>query len=516
MKEGFEPRKYQEALFEDCKDQNALVVLPTGLGKTIVAAMLIDKEITHEGKKALFLAPTKPLVEQHVDTMRDFIPRLSDWTMKIDGGIKPEKRQRIFEMNDVLCATPQTIRNDARDGRIDLSDVGLLIFDEAHRGTGKYAYTQIAEMYQEGSGGHVVAFTASPGEDVKSIKEIMENLYVDALTYKTRDDADVEPYTHEVDMAFIEVELKTGIREVKNFLDTCFENRINRALKLGYLKSNRGATSRKVLLKYMKSLQAKLRNGEKHHRLFQTMSLIAQALKLQHALQLVETQGLKPLLDYFNSLEEEAESGKTKAAKKLVEDGYFQAAKRLTENLIKNVHEHPKMTALRRIVEKQVEKKESSKIIVFTQYRDSAHNITEMLEETGVSTQVFLGQAKKKRKGLTQDEQAEILQTFREEAFNCLVSTSVGEEGLDIPQVDLVVFFEPVPSAIRSVQRRGRTGRQRAGRVITLITKDTRDEGIRWAAHHKEKRMKNALAELSGRNEEERPEKSGLSDFVED
>jgi Fanconi anemia group M protein len=82
-----------------------------------------------------------------------------------------------------------------------------------------------------------------------------------------------------------------------------------------------------------------------------------------------------------------------------------------------------------------------------------------------------------------------MIENFESENFSCLIATSVGEEGLDIPEVDLVIFYEPIPSAIRTVQRRGRTGRQKEGRVITLITKNTRDESYRWVAHHKEKRI---------------------------
>ena len=60
----------------------------------------------------------------------------------------------------------------------------------------------------------------------------------------------------------------------------------------------------------------------------------------------------------------------------------------------------------------------------------------------------------------------------------------------------MVIFYEPVPSAIRSIQRRGRTGRQEKGRVIILMAKGTRDEAYRWVAHHKEKKMYRNLANI--------------------
>lgn len=518
MKADFTPRDYQENLYEEARGQSTLLVLPTGLGKTIVAAMLID-DIVDSDETVLFLAPTKPLLQQHKETIQEFIPRLEDTTTKVSGSVKPDHREARVADNNVVIATPQTVRNDAESGRIDLGAVDMLIVDEAHRATGDYAYTQIAASYNHAHDApYVLGLTASPGSDKAQVKAVIDNLSIDHLAYRTREDDDVKPYTHETEIDFQEVELQPGPQDVRTFLESSLDDKVDEATSLGYVKDNQGKYSRKTLLSYMKSLQAKLDEGEKHPRLFQSMSLIAQALKLQHALTLIESQGLKPLKQYFESLEEEAESGETKAAQKLMDDGYFQAAKRLTDNLLDNDYEHPKMQRLRSIVDEQLGQDSTSKIIVFTQFRDTAHTITEMLESRGVKAKTFFGQAKKKRDGLSQDEQSAMLDEFRDEAFSCLVSTSVGEEGLDIPDVDLVVFYEPVPSAIRSVQRRGRTGRHSKGEVITLITKDTRDEGIRWAAYNREKKMRNALQslqeELLGEDfDEDSDGQQRLSDF---
>ena len=519
MKDGFKPRKYQENLYEGAKDESTLIVLPTGLGKTIVAAMIIDYVIQDEEDTCLFLAPTRPLVEQHVETIRDFIPRLGGWTMAVDGSIKPEKREQIVSMNRVICATPQTIRNDIQDERIDLSKVKLLVIDEAHRAVGNYAYTDICSWYGTRPRSQILSLTASPGDDEKKIREILHNVRAENLLYKRRDDEDVEPYTHETDIDFQEVKLGPGLKDVKTFLNSSFKQKVEKAVKLGYVRDNKGKHSRTVLLKYMRSLQAKVSNGEKHHRIFQTMSLIAEALKIQHAIGLVESHGLQPLQEYFDGVKKDAEKGASKAVQKLLDDGYFQAAMKLTERLLDNGYEHPKFDKLRKLVHKQIEKKENSKIIIFTQYRDAATAIVDKLTEEGVSSHIFVGQSKKKGTGLTQTEQKEVLSDFREASFTCLVSTSVGEEGLDIPQVDLVVFFEPVPSAIRTVQRRGRTGRKHVGKVITLVTKDTRDEAYRWSSHHKEKNMYKAIEsvkkKLHGDSEEKSDEndQKTLSDF---
>ena len=134
--------------------------------------------------------------------------------------------------------------------------------------------------------------------------------------------------------------------------------------------------------------------------------------------------------------------------------------------------------------------------MIFSQYRDTCEKIVNELKAMGISSILFVGQANKRQKGLSQKKQIEILDQFRNNEFQILVSSSVGEEGLDIPQVDEVIFYEPIPSAIRQIQRRGRTGRQEKGRVTIFVTKDTRDVGYRWAAHHKEKRMYRNLKDI--------------------
>jgi len=131
---------------------------------------------------------------------------------------------------------------------------------------------------------------------------------------------------------------------------------------------------------------------------------------------------------------------------------------------------------------------------VFTQYRDTLEMIHQKLEKEGIKSAKFFGQASKDgEKGLTQKQQKAIIKSFRMGEYDVLLSTSVAEEGIDIPAVDLVVLYEPVPSEVRMIQRRGRTGRKRTGRVKVLITEGTRDEGYYWSSIRKENRMKNQL-----------------------
>jgi Fanconi anemia group M protein len=108
----------------------------------------------------------------------------------------------------------------------------------------------------------------------------------------------------------------------------------------------------------------------------------------------------------------------------------------------------------------------------------------------GIVADRFIGQSGTgSRKGMNQKQQLAQLQRFREGDINVLIATSVGEEGLDVPAADLVILYEPVPSAIRTIQRRGRTARQRDGEVHILIAKDTRDVFVYMASKSREKKM---------------------------
>ncbi len=202
----------------------------------------------------------------------------------------------------------------------------------------------------------------------------------------------------------------------------------------------------------------------------------------------------------MDKLHLEAEKKKVKASKSIIADPDFKAALMKIQTLIQEGIEHPKLQKLKELAEEEVQKNKNVKIIVFNNFRDSAVTIVDALNTlAGVQCRLFVGQMKKKGIGLSQKEQARILEDFRAGEFNVLCATSVGEEGLDIPAVDLVVFYDAVPSAIRKIQRIGRTARHDKGRVVMLLTKDSNDEVYRWSAHHKEKKMYDLLGKLKNK-----------------
>jgi ERCC4-related helicase len=151
---------------------------------------------------------------------------------------------------------------------------------------------------------------------------------------------------------------------------------------------------------------------------------------------------------------------------------------------------------LEEILEYLINKNPNIKIIVFANYRSTIEFLYNKLKQK-FRVAKLVGQATKENSaGMSQKEQERVIKAFSAGIYNVLICSSVGEEGLDIPKTDYAIFYEPVPSEIRAIQRRGRVGRQTTGKVVILITKDTRDEAYYWAAFHKERKMRRIISDL--------------------
>src|SRR6266581_2400982 len=326
--------------------------------------------------------------------------------------------------------------------------------------------------------------TASPGSSAEKILEVCGNLGISAVEIRTEYDPDVVPYQHDLQIEGIKVEAPDVSKEIRKLLQTVVDEQVARLKKLGFL-AGKAKVTRKDLLAVGNEARARLDSGVKDGRLYGAMTAQAIAMKADHAIELAETQGLGSLRLYFGNIEKDP---KTKADVQFLKHAKVQEAIQLAEA---TEVEHPKLAKTGWIVRKQFMEKPDSKIIVFAHYRQTADRITQELARIpSVRPMRFVGQASRGEDiGLSQKEQVDILDKFRAGDVNVLVATSIGEEGLDIPQVDLVVFYEPVPSEIRTIQRRGRTGRSAAGRVVMLVTKDTRDEAYFYSARRKERKM---------------------------
>jgi len=457
-------------------------------------SLFVTAERLHEvGGTALLLAPTKPLVTQHADSYREALSIPDEEIVVFTGEVRPDDREELFERARVVIATPQVIENDLIGGRIDLSSTTHLTFDECHRASGEYAYNYIAERYHADSEAPLVTgMSASPGGDEEAIRSVCENLGLTGVSVMTEDDADVAAYTHRTDVEWERVTLPEEILAIRDALVAVIEDRLEALKELGVTRATSADISQRDLNRIRGELQKLIDNDQSEG--YEGMSIHAEVMKLRRAVTLAETQSVESLRRYFERQRNAARSsGASKASQRFVSEAKVRDAMERTEGFDDL---HPKFRRARILLAQTLGIEDGERVIVFTESRDTAEALTDFLGEH-FQTRKFVGQGDKEGSdGMTQNEQQETLDEFRAGEFEVLVSTSVAEEGLDVPEVDLVLFYEPVPTAIRSIQRKGRTGRQTEGRVMVLLAEDTRDEAYFWKSRHEESRMEDELETL--------------------
>ena len=280
--QNISPRDYQRKIFHTCIEKNCLVVLPTGLGKTLVSLMLcIERMKMFPGEKVLFLAPTKPLAEQHLNYFKKHLPELFADMQLFTGSVKPEKRKEIWKTSDIIFSTPQCVANDLKAGFYNLKDVCLLIEDEAHRCLKNYDYNYVAKTYKnQAQNQRILGLTASPGSEESKIREICRNLSIEDVEIRTRNDEDVKKYLQELETEKIMVDFPLDFDEIRANLKKIFLSYINelRSRKLLF-----GMGTKTELINLQKKISFAISRGKKNYNYLLGMSACAQGVKIQHA-----------------------------------------------------------------------------------------------------------------------------------------------------------------------------------------------------------------------------------------
>jgi ERCC4-related helicase len=491
-----EDRLYQRTIAEGALDRNTLVVLPTGLGKTAIALLVIAETLRRRPTESvLFMAPTRPLVVQHAREVARtlFVPA----PLTLTGAVSPERRAALLRPPQVVVATPQVVANDLADGGFPLSSFSLLVFDEAHRATGDYPYVAIGRANREGPRARVLAMTASPGGHLGRILEVWTNLGIERFEYRTDLSPDVAPYLHGVGVQTLTVPVPPEVRHLAVLLRAAVARQAELLHRQNLLPA--GEANRRVLLDLGRRLHIEIgneqeRQGPHSALLWQAVTAQSAAIKGMHALELIESQGVDALREFFGRQVPVPGRRATPAQRAFFADPDVAEVRRLLGEL---TLEHPKVATTVDLVKEELHRGKNARVIVFAQYRDTVDRLIEEFErlhDPEVRAARFVGQAARgPDPGLSQKQQVGLLDRFRSGSVNCLVATSVAEEGLDIPATDLVIVYEPIPDVIRTIQRRGRTGRARTGRVVVLMAEGTRDLGLHRAAFARERRMHELL-----------------------
>src|SRR5881397_1668579 len=510
-KNALDFREYQKNISQSALNKNTLVILPTALGKTIISLLVcINSLYNNRDKRILILAPTRPLVNQHRNSFVSSIKLFEDQIALLTGKILPYARTIVWKKKEIrlVFSTPEVVKNDIKQNRLSLNDFSLIVFDEAHRAVKDYAYTYIAKQYvQQCSYPLILGLTASPGSEQGKIHEICRNLFIENLEYKTEEDPDVKIYINSIDVKWQWFDLPSEYHYIKSILKAMLQEKFNWLITRSILKKNSKWIFKRDLIALGEKLRYELDlTVEKERRsLYFALKQQSVALSLMYCIELMESQGFYSLKTFLDRINVE----QSKSHKMLLDDNRMKEVKGLIENL---QTEHPKAEYLINLLKERFDSQKfnlnengsltenvslgkKSRVLVFTQYRDTAQHIVHLLTKNKIKASRFVGQAKRQGDpGMKQEEQNSILEYFRGGDFNVLVSTSIAEEGLDIPEVDLVVFYEPIPSEIRYIQRKGRTGRKNIGSVLILATKETIDEHYLDVSRKKIQKMKTALS----------------------
>jgi len=492
QKNSIEKRDYQVNLANQAIKENCIVVLPTGLGKTAIALNVIAEYLSKGTGGALFLAPTRVLVNQHYEFLKANLT-IDDISL-VTGEDPIQKRTKLWG-NSVVCATPEITKNDFDRQIVSPEQFNLVVFDEVHRTTGDYAYSRIAERF-ENSSARLVGMTATLPSEKEKATEILTKLRISSIAERTEDSPDVKPYIQETNTEWINVELPPELKSIQTLLKLALDERYDTLQKNGIRLA--GQQSLSALLRIRMFVLNKNRRSAKP---------LFTAIRIHYALNILEAHGITPFLKFC----ERARAKKGAGVKELFEiDPNFTRAVHLAKEAQSRGIEHSKIPKLKEILESV-----PGKALIFTSYRDSVDLIFSKLTEMGVSAGILIGKAGES--GLKQKEQIETVQKFRDGVFQVLVATRVGEEGLDIAEVNQVIFYDNVPSSIRFIQRRGRTGRKDTGKLVVLIAKNTIDEKYYWIGKRKmlsAKTMGEKMTKVLEKNQGIDSEKTGLDAFL--
>ncbi|MGP6220249.1 DEAD/DEAH box helicase [Caldiplasma sukawensis] len=488
---GMNPRKYQVEAYRKALQYNLLLVLPTGLGKTLVSAMVALSYLKNE-KRCLMLAPTRPLVDQHLITMRKLLNGNNFTIDSITGGDTKDVRKDKWVSSHLLIGTPQTVEKDIKNGIANLEKYFLLIVDEAHRATGNYSYVFVAKTFQDMGGRRILAMTASPGSKNEKVDEIKANLGISEVYIKTDKDPDIIEYIHGYDIEPIYIEIQKEQMVCISMLRGAREELISSLAR--YAPEIKRRSGRQDISRYMRQLSMKAASGEKN--LFSVIPLFTALMRLDVLSEYVETQGIEVAYKTLEEMERSEEKSMKRTMAILDKNDYFLKAKKIMKQEYEEF-ENPKFKKILEMCEDKIKENESSRCIVFTHFRKTSEFLLKYLTKnsTLIKPIRFVGQASRENDpGMSQKKQREGISEFSSGKYNVMLATSVAEEGLDIPGADMVIFYEPVPSEIRAIQRRGRTGRFRHGSVYILIFEGTRDQAYYYSSLRKEKKMVSSLS----------------------
>jgi ERCC4-related helicase len=503
-------RDYQLEISHTAVQNNTLVSLPTGLGKTFIAAVVLYNYYRWfpHGGKVIFLAPTLPLVDQQVKACYDIMGIPAQDTAVLNGKVPAVARESLWKERRVFFCTPQTVGKDMEANRCPTSHVVCLVFDEAHKAVGNYPYTKIVEFCEAaGARCRILGLSATPGARVKQVQNVIDALRITRLETRTEDE--VKDFIHERHNEIVVVKSRSIYHDIERKFNAIIEPLMTKLRTNTNISDKIGANVATLTSYCIHKARQHHHSTTSDHR-FDGYFIAAQ--KLIDARANLFSHGIGSVRGRLIELQNTPQRGllatvvKSSEFQDLVESVISassgkQNSKETAEDKRGN---NPKLEKLEEILREHFHRATASgcttRAIVFSQWRDSVSEIVDVLRlsEPLIRPRYFVGQSSgsankvSSTKGMPQKVQQEVIRDFQEGIFNVLVCTCIGEEGLDIGEVDLIVNYDTLRSPIRMIQRVGRTGRKRSGRVVCLVSEGQEQRDL-IQSKNSEKSLQRAL-----------------------
>ncbi|KAI6691254.1 hypothetical protein NL676_028082 [Syzygium grande] len=479
-------RDYQFSITKTALFSNTLVALPTGLGKTLIAAVVMFNYFRWfpEGK-IVFTAPSRPLVIQQIEACHNVVGIPQEWTIDMTGQMSPDKRVHFWKSKRVFFVTPQVLEKDIQSGTCLMRHLVCLVIDEAHRAMGNYSYCVVVrELIARAVHLRILALTATPGSKHQTIQHVIDNLIISTLEYRNESDPDVSQYVHDRKLELIEVAMGKEAIEINDLLLNVIRIYAARLNAMGILlnRDYQALSPSDLLNSRDKFRQApppelpQLKYGEVE-RFFGAL------ITLYHIRKLLSSHGIRPA---YEMLEEKLHQGSFASLMSRNED--INKAKLIMQQSLSRGAPNPKLSKMLEVLIDHFKKNDpkQSRVIIFSNFRGSVRDIMDALSNIGdiVKAAQFVGQSSgKSLKGQSQKVQQAVLEKFRAGGYNVIVATSIGEEGLDIMEVDLVICFD---ANVSPLQLKGYRRKQANSKAVS---KHMRNGGIASFNFHLSPRM---------------------------
>ena len=233
-------REYQFNILKSSLQTNTLICLPTGLGKTLIASLIIYNFDKWFYGKIFFFAPTKPLISQQKKSFLKLFPFLNKKVIEINGLISNKKREELYKEKKIFFLTPQTLKNDLNMFLIEKEKISLLIFDEAHKAQKNYSYSLIVNKLYENNNVQfrIIALSASPGNSNQKIEDLINNLHIKKIEFRTEKNSDIKNYIFNKKITIIEIENNSNISKIEILINSLINNRLDIMKKYKIINDN--------------------------------------------------------------------------------------------------------------------------------------------------------------------------------------------------------------------------------------------------------------------------------------